>query len=481
MKYSIWRIIFFFLAFIGITGMIFVLSISFFFYKYNINQAISEKITDLELISNTIAGPSWTVKESYPGAIENVFRGVLKVPGTQFIRIIDEKNKMIEKSGNNEELGEKIDNPPEFKREVFTREGIFNGKPIKELSIKARDGSNLWMGISFEHIKKNIFYSAILIGIITLFLFTITSVAAYLLIRNIVMGPLSRLMSGFERLKNKDYEINLGDTRISELKNVFQSFNTMVEKVKEAELKITEELKRTKQLDKIKSEFISVAAHQLRTPLSAVKWTLKMVIDGDLGSLNSEQKTFLMQGYQTNERTIRLVNDFLNVVRIEEGRFGYEFSLIHVEDLLENVIQEFAHRIKEKNIIFKYNKPEPSLPKIKIDPAKMRLALQNLIDNAIKYTPDNGNVTISAKYSKLNIKITVEDTGIGIPKDQQKKLYSKFFRSDNAIRKQTEGSGLGLFIVKNIIEKHGGQISIKSEENQGSTFTVTLPTDKLNS
>lgn len=481
MKYSIWRIIFFLLAFIGIIGLLFVLSISFFFYKYNIDQATMEKITELEFISNAVAGPSWTVKESYPGTIENIFRGVLKMPGTEFIRIVDEKNKIIEKSGNSAEENMAINNLPEFNREVATREGILNGEQIKEFSIKARDGSNLWLGVSFKEIKKSVLYSAILIGSITLLLFSVTVIIAYLLVRNIVISPLKNLSNAFERFKNKDYDAKLGDTSISELRNVFQSFNTMSAKVKEAEDKITEELNRTKQLDKIKSEFISIAAHQLRTPLSAVKWTLKMIIDGDLGSLNAEQKTFLMQGYQTNERTIRLVNDFLNVVRIEEGRFGYELASIHIEDLIDNIIQEFTHRVKEKAITFSYDKPKDRLPIVKIDPSKMRLALQNLIDNAIKYTPAGGKVTISVKYSKLYINIAVEDSGIGIPKHQIKRLFEKFFRSDNAIKSQTEGSGLGLFIVKNIIEKHGGKVSVKSDENKGSTFTVTLPIDKTNS
>jgi signal transduction histidine kinase len=481
MKYSIWRIIFFLLAFIGIVGLFFVLSISFFFYKYNIDQATTKKIIELEFISNTVAGPSWTVKESYPGTIENVFRGVLKMPGTKFIRIVDEENKTIEKSDDSAEENMAVNNLPEFNREVTMREGILNGEQIKEFSIKARDGSNLWLGVSFAEVKKNILYSAALIGLITLLLFSATVIIAYLLVRNIVVSPLKNLSNAFEKLKNKDYNVQLGDTRISELRNVFQSFNAMSAKVKEAEEKITEELNRTKQLDKIKSEFISVAAHQLRTPLSAVKWTLKMIIDGDLGSLNAEQKTFLMQGYQTNERTIRLVNDFLNVVRIEEGRFGYELTSIHIEDLIDNIIQEFTHRVKEKGIAFFYDKPKDRLPIVKIDPSKMRLALQNLIDNAIKYTPAGGKVTISIKYSKLYISIAVEDSGIGIPKHQIKRLFGKFFRSDNAIKSQTEGSGLGLFIVKNIIEKHGGKVSVKSDENKGSTFTVTLPIDKTNS
>ncbi len=475
MKYSIWRILFFLFVFIGITGMLFVLSISFFFYKFNVNQVIETKISDLELISSTMAGPSWTVKESYPGTIENTFRGVLNMPGVKFIRIIDKKTNTIEKSGDFKEVGLEINNIPEFKRDVTVQNGIFDNKLIKELTIRARDGSNIWMGVSLENVRKKVLSASLMIGIITLLLLSITVIITYLLVSYIIMKPLLLLVNAFEKIKNKKYDTQLKDTRIAELQNVFQSFNKMTKKVREAELKMSEELKRAKQLDRIKSEFISIAAHQLRTPLSAVKWTLKMVIDEDLGKLNSEQKTFLMQGYKTNERTIRLVNDFLNVVRIEEGRFGYEFKTIQIEDLIDNIVQDFEHRIKEKKIKFTFNKPPIPSPKAKIDPAKMRLAIQNLIDNAIKYTPKKGSVTISIKYDKLFIRVSIKDTGMGIPKNQIQRLFGKFFRSDNAIRKQTEGSGLGLFIVKNIIEKHGGGVSVESEEDKGSTFSFTLP------
>lgn len=243
-------------------------------------------------------------------------------------------------------------------------------------------------------------------------------------------------------------------------------------------LVVLHDISREKEIENIKSEFVSTAAHQLRTPLSAIKWTLQMIIDGDLGYLSPEQKTFLMQGYKSNERMINLVNDLLNVARIEEGRFGYQFSLIQLEDLIQTIIQDFTYKIKEKKINFRYLRPPNPLPKVNVDPAKMRLAIGNLIDNAMKYTPENKQVTISIKYDKLNLEVSVKDDGIGIPINQQKKLFSKFFRSENAVRAQTEGSGLGLFIVKNIIEKHKGQIWFKSAENQGSIFCFTLPVNK---
>lgn len=479
MKYSIRQILIFLFVLIGIIGIFFVMIISFFFYRSNINYVVQERITDLKVISNIISGPFLTLRtELYPGTIENIFRETLKNPGMVFIRIINLQTATIEKSGDEREVGTKIKHThfPLFERDVQIHKGISKaGEPITEFTIKSRDGTNFWMGVSFENIKKDILSASIMLGGIILILLIITVLSTFLLVRKIIIKPLISLMRSFERLKNKDYNVHLYETSVVEMQRVFESFNQMVNKIKETESRLTEELKRAKELDQMKSEFISTASHQLRTPLSAVKWTLKMIIDGDLGKLNTEQKTFLMQGYQSNERMIRLINDLLNVARIEEKRFGYTFSLIQLEDLIENVSRDFIHAIDEKKIEFSFKKPSETLPKVQIDPSRMRLVLQNLIDNAIKYTHEKGRVTISVKHSKLYLEVSINDTGVGIPKNQQDRLFTKFFRGDNVIRMQTKGTGLGLFIVKNIIEKHGGKIWIESDENKGSTFYFTIP------
>ncbi|OGF26415.1 hypothetical protein A2331_05785 [Candidatus Falkowbacteria bacterium RIFOXYB2_FULL_34_18] len=242
-------------------------------------------------------------------------------------------------------------------------------------------------------------------------------------------------------------------------------------------MKIFYNLTREKMIDKLKSEFISIAAHQLRTPLSAIKWVIKMVLDGDVGKLNSEQEKLLFKGYQSNERIIGLVNDMLNVSRIEEGRFGYSFKQDNFEDALQDTIDNLETRIKNKSIKFIINKPA-KIPLVYMDRQKMGLVLQNLLENAVKYTPEFGKIEIFFEVGIHFLKIKIKDNGVGIPKEDQKKLFSKFFRADNVIRMQTEGSGLGLFIVKNVIEKHGGEITFESKEGVGTTFIFTLPINK---
>ncbi len=252
----------------------------------------------------------------------------------------------------------------------------------------------------------------------------------------------------------------------------------MREKEKLGLLVILHDITREKLVERMKTEFVSLTAHQLRTPLSAIKWTLKMVLDGDLGKITKEQTEFLEKTYDSNERMISLINDLLNVTRIEEGRYLHKIVFAWFEDLVKEVIDNRKAEIERRSIKFQFEKPEKKIPKVKVDMEKMKLAISNLLDNAIRYTLPEGKVKVSLKYEEKKIKFSVEDSGIGIPKDQQKRLFTKFFRGANAVRIETEGSGLGLFIAKNIIEAHGGEVWFESEENKGSIFGFILPTGK---
>jgi PAS domain S-box-containing protein len=239
-------------------------------------------------------------------------------------------------------------------------------------------------------------------------------------------------------------------------------------------MKIFFNLTREKMIDRLKSEFISIAAHQLRTPLSAIKWAIKIVLDGECGALNQEQKEMLSKGYDSNERIIRLVNDMLDASRIEEGRFGYSFTRGKIDDALTVVLSNLDQMIKERCIKVKIDKPA-DLPTVLLDKDKIILVLQNILENAVKYTPANGKIEVNIKQLKNDLVVRVKDNGVGIPPEDQSKLFSKFFRANNVIRMQTEGSGLGLFICKNIIEAHGGEIRCKSQEGKGTEFVFSLP------
>jgi signal transduction histidine kinase len=236
--------------------------------------------------------------------------------------------------------------------------------------------------------------------------------------------------------------------------------------------------RKLKETDQMKTEFIGVASHQMRTPLSAIKWVFKMLLDEDLGPLNDDQKEMMKKGYLSNERMIGLINDLLNVSRIEEGKFQYQFQRAQLEEVVETVIEEMRSDIKERKLKFQYSKQSSPLPKVNIDLQKMHLAVQNLIDNALKYTPWGGKVAVKIGVEGSELIFSVEDNGVGIPSDQRHRIFTKFFRAGNVIRMQTEGSGLGLFIVKRIIDKHHGRIWYESQEGKGSIFYFTLPIEQ---
>ncbi len=240
-------------------------------------------------------------------------------------------------------------------------------------------------------------------------------------------------------------------------------------------LVILHDITREKLVERMKTDFVSLAAHQLRTPLSAIKWSLDMILGGDLGKITKEQREFLEKSYQSNERMITLINDLLNITRIEEGKYLYKLNEESIEDLAEETLKSFQPLIKEKKIKVNFRKPEVNLPKLKVDKEKIQLVFQNLLDNAIRYSPPKSRVTISLEYDKNNIKVVVRDTGVGIPKNQQDKIFTRFFRGKNIMKIDTEGTGLGLYITKNIIEAHGGKIWFESEEGRGTTFYFTLP------
>ncbi|MEK7588365.1 MAG: PAS domain-containing sensor histidine kinase [Patescibacteria group bacterium] len=240
------------------------------------------------------------------------------------------------------------------------------------------------------------------------------------------------------------------------------------------------DITKEKEIDKAKTEFVSLASHQLRTPLSTINWYTEMLLAGDAGKLNEEQKKYLDEVYKGNQRMIGLVNALLSVSRMDLGTFILEPEPIDIVLLIENVVEEQKFAIKEKNIQLSLDFGQ-NIPIIQADPKLFSMVVQNLLSNAVKYTPVKGKIKISLSlnYIDRNILFKINDTGYGIPKNQQDKIFKKLFRADNVREKDTEGTGLGLYIVKAIIDNSGGKVWFESKENKGSTFYVQLPCDLL--
>ena len=268
-----------------------------------------------------------------------------------------------------------------------------------------------------------------------------------------------------------NYRLNQLNNRLNELlKENYDVGKILVRR----DIELTEANTRLMALDASKSEFVSVAAHQLRTPATGIRWSFNALLDRELGEVNSDQAKVLEDGLKSSIRMIDLINDLLNVARIEEGRFGLRFKKLPFELIMQNTIDRHKKAIDEKGILF-FLDVQPGISPLNLDEEKISIALDNLFDNAVKYTPPGGTITVKIKEENNFIHVTITDTGIGIPKNQINKLFVKFFRADNAMRFQTSGSGLGLYVVKNVVESHGGAITITSEENKGTTIIFTIP------
>lgn len=242
-----------------------------------------------------------------------------------------------------------------------------------------------------------------------------------------------------------------------------------------------------KAVDRMKTEFISLASHQLRTPLSTVNWYLELVLGGDAGAINDQQRKFIEEAYQGSKRLVALVRSLLDVSRIELGTFSIEPVPTNIENLVQSVVDELKPLIDKKQLDFQMHLDQ--LPELMLDPELTRIMIQNVLTNAVKYTSDTKQVKLEIRQviadqilpdttDSLNtdaLLISVTDQGAGIPSSQQPDIFKKLFRADNTRKLDTEGTGLGLYIIKELLDQMGGKIWFNSVENQGSRFHIVLP------
>jgi len=237
---------------------------------------------------------------------------------------------------------------------------------------------------------------------------------------------------------------------------------------------LIEDITQRKEVDRAKTEFVSLASHQLRTPLSAIRWYSEMLLSKYVGELNEKQHQYVKEIYAGNLRMVELVNALLNVSRIDLGTFAIEPEDLNLFELCDSVLSELTPQITEKkqsvNRIF-----DEKVGLYKGDRKLLRIVFQNFLSNSVKYTQPEGQITVEVARRDPDLLIRVADNGYGIPKAQHVKIFEKLFRADNVRQKDTEGTGLGMYIVKAIVEQSGGKIWFDSEENKGTTFYVTLP------
>jgi len=250
------------------------------------------------------------------------------------------------------------------------------------------------------------------------------------------------------------------------------------------EIQRREELKKAydalQELNRAKSEFISIASHQLRTPLTAIKGYISLALEGTYGKLDRKMKRPMNNVYESNERLIRLVNDLLSISRIESGKMKLELGRTDIRDTIQSVMEELQIKAQEKGLALTLDKPKQDIPIIFLDQTKIRNVISNIIDNAIRYT-DKGTITVRIyqQSEPQTLLIEISDTGAGMTQQEISKLFESFSRGTTGTKRWTEGAGLGLYIAKQFVQMHKGKIWAESEgKDRGSTFFIKLPMQK---
>ena len=239
---------------------------------------------------------------------------------------------------------------------------------------------------------------------------------------------------------------------------------------------LQEKVDKLTKLQSVRSDIVSLSAHQIRTSLSAIKWIIKMFIDGDLGKLTAEQEGLMKRAYEDNDRAISVVSELLLANKAEDViEKPYDFKEIDLLELIDSSIFDFSGEALAHKIEVIFLKPGMQLPNVKADKEKLRIVLQNLLENAIKYSNQHGKVFIALRQKGDSIEVSVKDSGIGISEEGKKKIFEKFYRDTTAQKKEAIGSGIGLFTTKKIVEDHTGKIWFESDEGEGTTFFFTLP------
>lgn len=260
-----------------------------------------------------------------------------------------------------------------------------------------------------------------------------------------------------------------------------KKFNvTLEQKVEDATRKLRRANDKLIALDQTKDDFISMASHQLRTPLTSVKGYLSMVIEGDTGKINAKQEKMLEQAFISSQRMVYLIADLLNVSRLRTGKFVIESKPTNLAEVIEGEIGQLRTTASGKDQKLTYDKPK-NFPALMFDETKIRQVIMNFTDNALHYTQNGGKIHVALVEKPQSIEFTVTDNGIGIPKHEQHHLFTKFFRAGNARKARPDGTGLGLFMAKKVIIAQGGSVIFKSQEGKGSTFGFTFAKSRLES
>lgn len=249
---------------------------------------------------------------------------------------------------------------------------------------------------------------------------------------------------------------------------------TLQENVERATRELRQSNRKLHDLDESKDEFISMASHQLRTPLTTVKGYLSMMLDGDVGEISPQQRKVLEEAFNSSQRMVYLISDFLNVSRLQSGKFELELHDIDIAEVLAQEVRQMEDGARSRKMKLEYRRPD-NIPNMSLDENKIRQVIMNFLDNAIYYSKPGGTIKVSLTKHAGYLALKVVDQGIGVPAGERHKLFSKFYRASNAKKQRPDGTGIGLFMARKVIVAHGGSMIFEAAHDKGSTFGFRLP------
>ncbi len=294
---------------------------------------------------------------------------------------------------------------------------------------------------------------------------------------SLFLKPIMILRQAAVRLSRGEFDQVLERSSADEIGQLTQAFNDMTATIRKQTRSLNEKIREQR-------DALSHTAHEIRIPLNIFRWSLEMLRFGEVGPLNNEQMELVEQMSQTNNRIRKLVNELLEVSRLEQGGVSLELADVQIENLIDETAGSFSVLFRQKKIDFYWHRPDNQLPPVRIDRERIIQVLNNLFSNAAKFTNEEGHVEISVKEQPVSgpsgqkgrfIRVTVKDNGQGIPKNEQKNIFSKFYRAANVVKAEIQGTGLGLYLSKKYVEMHGGEIWFESKESEGTSFHITLP------
>lgn len=308
--------------------------------------------------------------------------------------------------------------------------------------------------------------AAQIIGTVTVL--TILLAGLFWILQSLVARPLKGIVIAMDAFAERGEKLPLPalPPAPSELRKLVSVFGRFVDRVDEAHKKDVE-------VSRVKSDFISTAAHQLRTPLTGIRWALEAL---EMSDLSEEHKALVKSATDKSHELVAIVGTLLDISSIESGKYKYAFAPVDLESVAEEVVNDFMPLAQKSKVTLYVEKSGGVVPKVKADRQRIKWILNNLIENAIRYTPADGSVRIMSEQKGSQVYLRVRDTGIGIGAEDKDNIFERFYRAQNAIAVQNGGNGLGLYIARTIATDHGGDLTFASNtEGHGTTFTLSLP------